>query len=128
MGAVYRARHRTLPKDVALKVLHPAFVSVPEFRERFEREADLLCELEHPNIVDVQDKGQDGDLLWIAMRLIDGPDLHTALAQRGPFPPERAVDVVAAVGRALDHAHARGLLHRDVKPANIMLKRSADGT
>jgi hypothetical protein len=128
MGAVYLARHRSLPRDVALKVLHPAFATIPEFRERFEREADLLCELEHPNVVDVQDKGQDGDLLWIAMRFVDGPDLHTALSQRGPFPPERAVEIVAAIGSALDHAHARGLLHRDVKPANILLKPGGDGT
>ncbi len=128
MGAVYLARHRSLPRDVALKVLHPAFATVPEFRERFEREADLLCELEHPSVVDVQDRGQDGDLLWIAMRFVDGPDLNTALAQRGPFPPAQAVEIVSSVGDALDHAHARGLLHRDVKPANILLRRAADGS
>jgi serine/threonine-protein kinase len=128
MGAVYLAKHRSLPRDVALKVLHPAFVTIPEFRERFEREADLLCALEHPNVVDVLDKGQDGDLLWIAMRFVDGPDLHTALHERGPFPPEQAVEIVAAIGGALDHAHHRGLLHRDVKPANILLKPDPDGT
>ncbi|MGY1618391.1 protein kinase [Geodermatophilus sp. SYSU D00691] len=128
MGAVYLARHPTLPRQVALKVLHPAFSSHPEFRERFEREADLLCALEHPNVVDVLDRGQDGDLLYIVMRYVAGPDLHTALHQRGPFPPAQAVEVVAAVGRALDHAHARGLLHRDVKPANILLKPLGDGT
>jgi serine/threonine-protein kinase len=127
MGAVYLARHRSLPRDVALKVLHPAFATIPEFRGRFEREADLLCALEHSNVVDVLDKGQDGDLLWIAMQFVDGPDLHTALRERGPFPPERALEIVAAIGSALDHAHGRGLLHRDVKPANILLKPGADG-
>ena len=90
MGAVYLARHRSLPRDVALKVLHPAFATIPEFRERFEREADLLCALEHPNVVDVLDKGQDGDLLWIAMRFVDGPDLHTALRERGRVPARAA--------------------------------------
>ena len=128
MGAVYLARHRSLPRDVALKVLHPGFATIPEFRERFEREADLLCALEHPNVVDVLDKGQDGDLLWIAMRFVDGPDLHIALRERGPFPTEHALEIVAAVGSALDHAHARGLLHRDVKPANILLKPGHDGS
>ncbi|MGY1771887.1 protein kinase domain-containing protein [Blastococcus sp. SYSU D00813] len=126
MGAVYEARHPTLPRSVALKVMNPGVARYPGVRERFELEADLLCTLEHPNVVDVLDKGQDGDHLFIAMRFVDGTDLDTALRERGPFPPQQAVDVVAAVGRALDHAHARGLLHRDVKPANIMLRR-ADG-
>ncbi|NYJ05811.1 serine/threonine-protein kinase [Petropleomorpha daqingensis] len=123
MGAVYRARHRSLPKDVALKVLWPSYLRIPQFRERFEQEADVLCRLEHPNVVSVMDKGEDDDMLWIAMQFVDGVDLHTALFERGPFPPEQAVEIVGAVGRALDHAHERGLLHRDVKPANIMLKR-----
>jgi serine/threonine protein kinase len=123
MGAVYRARHRSLPKDVALKVLWPSYLRIPQFRERFEQEADVLCRLEHPNVVTVLDKGEDDDMLWIAMQFVDGVDLHTALVERGPFPPAQAVEIVAAVGRALDHAHERGLLHRDVKPANIMLKR-----
>ena len=128
MGAVYLARHRSLPRDVALKVLHPAFADHEQFRERFERESDVLCRLEHPNVVDVVDRGQDGDLLWMSMRYVPGPDLDTALRERGPFSPEQAVAVIAGVGRALDAAHAAGLLHRDVKPANILLRRGSDGT
>ena len=128
MGAVYLARHRSLPRDVALKVLHPAFADHEQFRERFERESDVLCRLEHPNVVDVVDRGQDGDLLWMSMRYVPGPDLDTALRERGPFSPEQAVAVVAGIGRALDAAHAAGLLHRDVKPANILLRRGSDGT
>ncbi|WP_409331751.1 serine/threonine-protein kinase [Trujillonella humicola] len=128
MGAVYEAQHPTLPRRVALKVLNPVVAHHPELRQRFEREADLLCALEHPNVVDALDRGQDGDRLYIAMRFVDGTDLDTALRERGPFAPAQAVEVVATVGRALDHAHARGLLHRDVKPANIMLRRGADGT
>ena len=126
MGAVYRARHRSLPKDVALKILWPSYLRIPQFRERFEQEAAVLSRLEHPNVVAVLDRGEDDDLLWIAMQFVDGVDLHTALAQRGPFPPEQAVAIVAEVGRALDHAHERGLLHRDVKPANILLKRGSE--
>ena len=128
MGAVYLARHRSLPRDVALKVLHPGFAGHRQFRERFERESDVLCRLDHPNVVDVVDRGQDGDLLWMSMRYIAGPDLDTALRERGPFPPEAAVAVVTDVGRALDAAHEAGLLHRDVKPANVLLRRHADGT
>lgn len=128
MGAVYLARHRSLPRNVAVKVLHPAFAEVPEFRARFEQEADVLCALDHPNIVDVQDKGQDGRLLYIVMDYVDGPDLDAALLERGPFAPEQAVEIIDGVSAALDHAHAAGLLHRDVKPANILLKRRSDGT
>jgi hypothetical protein len=128
MGAVYLARHRSLPRDVALKVLHPGFAGHEQFRDRFERESDLLCRLDHPNVVDVIDRGQDGDLLWMSMRYIPGPDLDTALRERGPFPPEQAVGVVADVARALDTAHDTGLLHRDVKPANVLLRRHSDGT
>jgi serine/threonine-protein kinase len=128
MGAVYLARHRSLPRDVAVKVLHPGFAGHEQFRDRFERESDLLCRLDHPNVVDVIDRGQDGDLLWMSMRYIPGPDLDTALRERGPFPPEQAVAVVADVARALDAAHDAGLLHRDVKPANVLLRRHSDGT
>jgi serine/threonine protein kinase len=127
MGAVYVARHPTLPRDVALKVLHPAFAALPEFRERFAREAELLSRLEHPNVVDVFDRGQQGDFLWMSMRYVPGPNVATALAERGPFPPAEAVAVIEAVGAALDHAHAHGLLHRDVKPANILLRTDATG-
>jgi serine/threonine-protein kinase len=127
MGAVYVARHPTLPRDVALKVLHPAFAAMPEFRERFAREAELLSRLEHPNVVDVFDRGRDGDLLWMSMRYVPGPNLATALAERGPFAPADAVAVVESVGAGLDHAHALGLLHRDVKPANILLRTDATG-
>lgn len=128
MGAVYEAQHPTLPRTVALKVMNPVVAQYPELRQRFEREADLLCTLEHPNVVDALDRGRDGDRLFIAMRYVAGTDLDTALRERGPFPPEQAVHLVAGVGRALDHAHSRGLLHRDVKPANIMLRRGDGGT
>lgn len=121
MGAVYLARHPTLPRDVALKVLHAGLAATPEVRARFEREAELVSRLSHPNVVDVLDRGTQDGVLWIAMQYVAGPDLATVLARDGAAPPGRALDIVAAVGSALDHAHACGLLHRDVKPANILL-------
>src|SRR4051812_33363838 len=129
MGAVYRARHPRLDRDVALKVLHPLAGADPEMRVRFAREADALCRLDqHPHIVDVLDRGQDGDLLWMTMRFVPGDDLHTAVATGGAFDPARALRIVDEVGQALDYAPHRGLLHRDVKPANILLRNDHTGT
>ena len=127
MGAVYLVRHPTLPRDVALKVLHPGLATTPGMRSRFEREAELLSRLSHPNIVDVLDRGQQGDLLWMTMQFVSGPDVAVLLEEYGAMPPERALSIVAAVGDALDHAHACGLLHRDVKPANILLAQLPGG-
>ena len=121
MGAVYLARHPTLPRDVALKVLHVGLAARPGVRARFEREAELVSRLSHPNVVDVLDRGTQDGLLWIAMQYVAGPDLATVLARDGAAPPDRALAIVAAVGAALDHAHACGLVHRDVKPANVLL-------
>ncbi|HEX2073217.1 MAG TPA: serine/threonine-protein kinase [Geodermatophilus sp.] len=127
MGAVYLARHPTLPRDVALKILHVGLAATPEMRARFEREAELLCRLSHPNVADVLDRGQEGGLLWMAMQYVPGTDLARILEEQGPLPPDRALAVVAAVGEALDHAHSCGLLHRDVKPANILLAPQPGG-
>lgn len=121
MGAVYLARHPTLPRHVALKVLHAALAATPGVRARFEREAELVSRLSHPNVVDVLDRGSQDGVLWIAMQYVAGPDLATVLARDDAAPPERALSIVAAVGAALDHAHACGLVHRDVKPANVLL-------
>ncbi len=121
MGAVYLARHPTLPRHVALKVLHAGLAATPGVRARFEREAELVSRLSHPNVVDVLDRGTQDGVLWIAMQYVAGPDLATVLARDGAAPPDRALAVVAAVGAALDHAHACGLVHRDVKPANVLL-------
>lgn len=122
MGEVYLAEHPRLPRRDALKVL-PATVSAePAFRERFNREADLAASLWHPHIVGVHDRGEYHGQLWIAMDYVDGSDADRRLCHYpGGMPREQVVEIVAAVAQALDYAHQRGLLHRDVKPANVLL-------
>ncbi|MEZ7238120.1 protein kinase [Rhodococcus sp. GXMU-t2271] len=124
MGSVYLARHPNLPRFVALKLLDLSATANPGNRSRFLREADHVARLEHPNIVTVYDRGNVGDQLWIAMQYVDGTDAVGALRE-GPMRPARAVHIVSETARALDHAHAHGVLHRDVKPANILLATSS---
>ncbi|MEV0433800.1 serine/threonine-protein kinase [Nocardia sp. NPDC050413] len=128
MGSVYLAAHPSLPRRNALKVLNPELTRDVEFRARFQREAELASSLDHPNIVAVNDRGEAGGYLWIAMQYVDGTDVAAELA-RAPrsMTPARALRIIAEVGKALDHAHRRGLLHRDVKPANFMLSSTSDG-
>src|SRR4051812_15079052 len=122
MGVVYQAEHVHLGKRVALKVLPPEYMRDESFRERFEREARLAASLEHPNIVPVTDAGEFEGELWIAMRFVDGTDLREVLHQQGALNPIRAVSILGRVANALDTAHAAGLVHRDVKPGNILIE------
>ncbi|MGW6730926.1 serine/threonine-protein kinase PknD [Nocardia sp. NPDC055029] len=124
MGTVYLARHPTLRRKVALKVLASEWVEDDYVRCRFESEADHAALLEHPNIVTVYDRGQEGDRLWIAMQYVPGVDVRTAVAS-GPLEIGRVVRIITETGRALDHAHRAGVVHRDVKPANILLTAEA---
>ncbi|MEV6073119.1 serine/threonine-protein kinase [Nocardia sp. NPDC052001] len=121
MGTVYRMRHPRLQIDVAVKVL-PAHVgsSDPKALARFEREARLTAALQHPNIVRVHDCGTDGETPWIAMDFVSGSDAER-LAGAGPLPIARAVEIVRQAAAALDYAHGKGILHRDVKPANLLI-------
>ncbi|MGY0499959.1 serine/threonine-protein kinase [Nocardia sp. FBN12] len=125
MGAVYLAKHPRLPRLLALKLLNEELFSDNELRARFEREADLVAQLEHPNIVTVFDRGADEGRLWISMQYIDGVDAATV--DPLTLPPERAVYIVGETAKALDFAHHKGVLHRDVKPANILLAKASDG-
>jgi serine/threonine protein kinase len=126
MGEVYLAAHPRLPRQDALKILPRDVSSDAEYRERFNREANLAAALWHPHIVGVHDRGEFEGQIWISMDFVDGVDAARLLADRYPagMPPDIAVPIVSAMAGALDYAHKRGLLHRDVKPANIML---ADG-
>ncbi|MFL5799222.1 MAG: serine/threonine-protein kinase [Actinomycetota bacterium] len=122
MGVVYLAEHVHLGKRVALKVLPPEYATDQDFRQRFEREARLAAALEHPNIVPVTDAGEFEGELWIAMRYVEGTDLGEVLHAQGALNPIRTVSILGRVGSALDAAHARGLIHRDVKPGNVLLE------
>ncbi|ORB88560.1 Serine/threonine-protein kinase PknJ [Mycobacterium persicum] len=126
MGAVHLAHHPNLPKLVALKLPMRHMSDDDHVRARFLREADHVARLDHPNIVAVYDRGDQDGQLWIAMQYIDGSDAAAALRD-GPLPVARAVRIIAETAKALDFAHAAAVLHRDVKPANIMLTRPAAG-
>jgi streptogramin lyase len=121
MGDVYRARDERVGRDIALKLIKPAYARDASFRERFKRESRLAAQIEHPNVVPVYSAGEEAGQLYIAMRYIEGIDLATLLVDRGRLDPVDAVGVVTQVAWALDAAHAHGLVHRDVKPGNVLL-------
>ena len=125
MGTVFRAEHVALSRKAAVKVMNPSVAADDRFRARFKREARLAAALDHPNIVPVYDAGESGEHLYIAMRYVEGTDL-SALLERGRLEPSRVADIVAQVAGALDAAHRRGLVHRDVKPAYVLLRADPD--
>ena len=124
MGHVYRARHLGLHKDVALKVISTR--NVDQVAARFEREAQAIARLDHPGCVRVLDHGRTAEgAQYLAMELIEGTTLATALHEGGPFAPARAASIARSLLAALAHAHDRGVLHRDLKPANVILPAGA---
>src|SRR6266581_3278276 len=126
MGAVYLAEHLRLRRRVALKVLIAELAQDETFRARFIRESQIAASLDHPNVVTVYDAGESDGLLYISMRYVDGPNLGRTIRDEGPLDPKFVVSVIDQVGGALDAAHALGLVHRDVKPANVLLSRPGE--
>jgi hypothetical protein len=127
MGVVYLAHQQKLDRDVALKLITPELAEDAGFRARFEREARVTAALDHPHVVPVYEAGEDDGALYLTMRHVDGQDLRELIAREGRLDPKRAAEIVAQVAGALDEAHERGLIHRDVKPANVLLEEH-DGT
>ncbi|MCB9762621.1 MAG: serine/threonine protein kinase [Alphaproteobacteria bacterium] len=120
MGVVMHARDPRLDREVALKLLRGSAQASERQRRRFLREARAVAKLDHPNIVDIYDIGEHAGVLYFTMQLVRGRTLRE-LIREGPLPPERALPIAAALGRALHHAHSHGLIHRDVKPGNVLM-------
>jgi YVTN family beta-propeller protein len=122
MGVVYRALQLDLDRPVALKLIAPQLAEDPDFRQRFVRESRAAASIDHPNVIPIYYTGESDDgALYIAMRYVEGSDLRTLVRAEHRLDPARAAQIVAQVGSALDAAHARGIVHRDVKPANVLL-------
>jgi serine/threonine-protein kinase len=121
MSTVYRGRDTRLDREVAVKVMDPHLTADPAFVARFEREARAAAQLHHPAVVSVHDQGVDGDQVYLVMELIDGGNLRDLLNQRGKLPPAIALSVLGPVLSALGAAHRAGLVHRDVKPENVLI-------
>ena len=125
MGIVYRATDSTLHRDVALKVLPDAFANDPERLARFQREAQVLASLNHPNIAAIHGLEQSGDVQALVLELVEGPTLQDRTAA-GPIPLDEALPIARQIAEALEAAHEQGIIHRDLKPANVKVKE--DGT
>jgi DNA-binding NarL/FixJ family response regulator len=127
MGVVYRATDLALGRPVALKLMAPRLASDRVFRARFESECRLAAAIDHPHAVEVFHAGEEDGRLYVTMRYVDGTDLRAILRAEGRLEPERALHVVHQVAGALDEAHRRGLVHRDVKPGNVLVAKRHDG-
>jgi serine/threonine-protein kinase len=121
MGIVYRATQLSLGRPVALKLIAPEHAADSDFRERFQRESRMAAAIDHPNVIPVYEAGEEDGRLYLVMRWVAGTDLHKLIRDTGRLNPLRAADIVCQVAGALDAAHTAGLVHRDVKPANVLL-------
>ncbi len=125
MGVIYRATDLSLGRPVAVKLIAAEYAANREFRERFSREARLTAAIDHPNVIPVYAAGEEDDRLYLVMRYVSGTDLHHLLATAGRLEPTRAAAIITQVAAGLDAAHAAGLVHRDVKPANVLITGEA---
>jgi serine/threonine protein kinase len=125
MGVVYEAVDEALDRRVALKVIAPELAAEPGFRGRFMTESRIAASLDHPNVVPIYRAGEEGGVLFLAMRFVDGDDLRTLVERDGPLDDRRAAALISQLAGALSAAHERALVHRDVKPANVLV--TADG-
>jgi len=123
MGEFYEAEHTVKEWPCALKLMSETFSRDPVFRERMKREARITGRLQEPHVVPIHDYGEIDGQLYLEMRLIEGTDLDTLLKRYGPLTPPRAVAIITQIASALDAAHAAGVMHRDVKPQNILITR-----
>src|SRR5262245_36917146 len=126
MGVVYRAHDLGLDRPVALKLISPYLATDEAFRTRFLKESRLAASLDHPHVLPVFAAGEEGGQLYIAMRYVEGDDLKTLVAREGELDPAQALRICGQVAEALDAAHRRGLVHRDVKPGNVLLDDSGE--
>src|SRR5262249_12093364 len=122
MGVVYLAQQLALDRRCALKVINPDLSDDQEFRDRFMNEAQLAAAIDHRRIIPGYDAGEADGRLYLSMRYVKGLDLRAILQLEGPLAPERALGIAGALADALDAAHAAGLVHRDVKPANVLIE------
>jgi DNA-binding NarL/FixJ family response regulator len=126
MGLVFRATDLTLDRTVALKVIAPEFAENPTYRARFERECRLAAALDHPHVVQIFHAGEESGLLYLSMRYIDGIDLRGLLDEDKRLEAARAASIATQVAGALEEAHRHGLVHRDVKPGNVLISSRSD--
>src|SRR3954447_24873901 len=126
MGIVYRAMHLPLKREVALKVIAPGSSTDDEFRARFRHEFEAMASIQHPNVIPIYHAGEEDGFLYVTMRYVDGDDLARLVAAETRLEPVRAAVLIAQVAAALDAAHARGLVHRDVKPANVLIESAGE--
>jgi serine/threonine protein kinase len=121
IGILYRARQLRLDRPVALKLVEPDVASDPVVRERLRREARTVAALDHPNVVPLYEAGEEDGTVYVVTRWVEGTELGTLILSEGPLDPERAASIAAQIAAALEQAHEKGLVHRDVKPSNVIL-------
>ena len=122
MGTVFKARQKRLDRIVALKVLRPSLARNKRYVDRLQREAHIVARFNHPNIVTGYDLGEEGGFHFFVMEFVEGQSLKELLVEWGSFPEERVLAVAEQIGSALDHAYQKGIIHRDIKPGNVLIE------